>query len=134
MKRSRAASLERILARTERLLRKGTGASTRLTRWRLTIFLVGLVCTVMLYKLGWFQGGNLALAGFVAVFLGVAVYHNRLESRIHRLRLGIAIKAVHLARVRLDWAGIPPRSGEPLASGALLPAACAPDGGQRPWL
>jgi hypothetical protein len=116
MSRSRDASLKRTLARTERLLAKGTKASTGLTRWRLTLFLVGLLCTVTLYKLGWYQRGNIVLTGFVAAFLAVAAYHSRLESRIHRLRLWNAIKAVHLARMRLDWAHIPPRSGEPLTS------------------
>lgn len=116
MARSRIASLERLLIRTERLLTKGTVASARMTRWRLVLFLAGLGCTITLYKLGRYQSGNLALAGFVTVFIAVAAYHNRLESRIHRLRLWRAIKAVHLARVRLDWAGIPPRSGEPPVS------------------
>lgn len=87
-----------------------------MTRWRLALFLVGLLCTVTLYKLAWYQAGNLALAGFIAVFVVVAAYHNRLESRIHRLRLGNTIKSVHLARIRLDWAAIPPRTAEQLPS------------------
>jgi hypothetical protein len=47
---------------------------------------------------------------FIALFLTVAVYHNRLESRLHRLRLWKQIKLVHLARLRLDWPHIPARS------------------------
>ena len=85
MERSRTSQLERVLARTERLLAKGTEASGRVTRWRLILFLVGLVCTVTLYKLEWYHSGNLALAGFVDIFVAVAAYHNRLGSRIHRL-------------------------------------------------
>ena len=112
MERSRTSQLERLRARIERLLAKGTQASARVTRWRLLLFLVGLVCTVTLYKLEWYHSGNLALAGFVAIFVAVAAYHNRLESRIHRLRIWKTIKATHLARVRLDWAAIPPRSAE----------------------
>lgn len=106
------SQLEKILRRIDRRITHGTRASARLTRWRLALFLVGLVCTVTLYRLGWYHAGNLALAGFVTVFVAVAAYHNRLESRIHRLRLWKTIKAVHLARVRLDWAAIPPRAGE----------------------
>ena len=80
------------------------------------LFLVGLVCAITFYKLGWYQSGNITVAGFVAVFVTVAAYHNRLESRIHRLRLWKGIKAAHLARIRLDWSAIPPRSGESPAS------------------
>lgn len=116
MDRSRPSQLERLLRRIDRRLTQGTQASARLTRWRLILFLVGLVCTVTLYKLGWYQGGNLALAGFIALFIAVAAYHNRLESRIHRLRLWKTIKTVHLARIRLDWATIPPRPGDQLQS------------------
>ena len=114
--RSRTAHLQRVLGRTERLLAKGTAASARVTRWRLILFLVGLVCTVTLYKLEWYQSGNLTLAAFVAIFVAVAAYHNSLESRIHRLRIWKTIKTIHLARVRLDWAVIPPRSDQQPAS------------------
>ncbi len=113
MKRSKSSQLERGLTRLERLLALGKQVSARLTRWRLVLFLIGLVCTLTLYKLGWYQSGNLALAGFIAVFVAVAAYHNRVESRIHRLRLWKSMKQVHLARVRLDWASIPTRPAEP---------------------
>jgi len=110
---SRSSRLEGLLARINHRLARGAQASATLTRWRLVLFLIGLLCTVTLYKLEWFHGGNLALAGFVAGFIAVAAYHNRLESRIHRLRHWKTIKAVHLARLRLDWAAIPPRAGDP---------------------
>ncbi len=112
MKPSRPLQLEKILRRIDRRMTHGTRASAGLTRWRLALFLVGLVCTVTLYRLGWYHAGNLALAGFVAIFIAVAAYHNRMESRIHRLRLWKTIKTVHLARIRLDWAAIPLRAGE----------------------
>jgi hypothetical protein len=113
MDRSRSSQLEDLLTRIDRRLARGAQSSAKLTRWRLVLFLVGLLCTVTLYNLGWYHSGNLALAGFAAVFIAVAARHNRLESRIHRLRLWKTIKAVHLARIRLDWAAIPQRAGEP---------------------
>jgi hypothetical protein len=112
MARSRTSQLETIVRRTDRRIAKGANASAALTRWRLVLFLVGLIATVTLYKVGWYHSGNLALAAFVGVFIGIAAYHNRLESRIHRLRLWKNLKLVHLARMALDWASIPPRSGE----------------------
>lgn len=116
MVRSRAWQLERMLARIDRLLATGTAASGRVTRWRLILFLTGLACTVTLYKLAWYHSGNLALACFIALFVAVAAYHNRLESRIHRLRIWKSIKSAHHARIELDWTAIPPRPGEPPAS------------------
>ncbi len=113
---SRSAQLERLLSRIDGLIGRGTDGSTRLTKWRLIIFVSGLLCTVALFRSGWYRSGNWALAGFVAVFLVVAAYHSRLEQRIHRLRIWREIKSVHLARVRLDWTAIPLRGGAEHAS------------------
>lgn len=104
--------LERLTARIERLIRRGRQTSSAFTRWRLTIFVAGLLGTVALYRSAWYQAGNWSLAGFAGLFLVVAAYHNRLEQRIHRLRLWAAIKSVHLARLRLDWLNIPPRPSD----------------------
>jgi len=107
---SRTTHLQRVIARVERLIAQGTDASSRFTKLRLGIFVSGLLCVVTLYKSNWYSTGNLALAGFVVLFLIVAAYHSRLEERIHRLRLWKQIKSVHLARVRLDWPNIPVRT------------------------
>jgi len=101
--------LTRLVAKLDRRIALATASSSALTRWRLVLFIVGAICTVGLYKMGWYQTGNGALLAFVALFLIVALYHNRLESRLHRLRLWKQIKLVHLARLRLDWQHIPPR-------------------------
>ena len=100
---SKAHALTRLVAKLDRMIALATAASSTITRWRLILFIVGAICTVALYKTGWFQAGNGALIAFVALFLIVAVYHNRLESRVHRLRLWKQIKLVHLARLQLDW-------------------------------
>jgi hypothetical protein len=97
-----------MLAHSQRLAQRGQQTSARFTRWRLAIFIAGLLCSVIPYKLGWFAIGNAALALFVLIFLVVAWYHNRLEDRLHRLRLWQEIKRRHVARVTLDWASLPP--------------------------
>ncbi len=109
---SRTAQLPRLIGRIERLIGRGTDASSRFTKARLAIFTAGLLCSVTFFRSGWYQTGNVTLAGFIIIFAVVAAYHNRLESRIHRLRLWNSIKSVHLARLGLDWAHIPPRPGE----------------------
>ena len=110
---SRERQVKRVLDRITSLILDGQRKSSTFTRGRLILFLTALACTVTLYKLSLFQAGNWSLAAFVAIFLTVASYHNRLESRIHRLRLWKSVKAAHLARVRMDWAAIPRRTGEP---------------------
>ncbi|MCX5721327.1 MAG: MutS family DNA mismatch repair protein [Nitrospirae bacterium] len=107
---SREQTLQRLLSRTARLLVKGHRASATLTRWRLILFVTALLCTITLYRLGWYQAGNLSLGSFLAFFLLVASYHTRLEQRIHRIRLWQHIKQTHLARLRLDWDRLPERA------------------------
>ena len=106
---TKAHSLTRLVAKLDRVIARATATSSTFTRWRLILFIVGAICTVALYKMGWYQAGNGALAAFIALFLIVAGYHNRLESRLHRLRLWKQIKLVHQARLRLDWQHIPAR-------------------------
>jgi hypothetical protein len=108
----RATQLQRVLVRIDRLIQRGTNTSSRFTTLRLGIFLTGLVCSIALYKSDWYTTGNYTLAGFAGLFIAVAAYHNRLEHRIHRLRLWRRIKSSHAARVTLDWPHIPPRPSE----------------------
>ncbi|MGH7220441.1 MAG: hypothetical protein ACREI1_08945, partial [Nitrospiraceae bacterium] len=107
-------SLTRLLEKLDRVIALATASSSSFTRWRLILFIVGAICTVALYKMGWHQAGNGTLIVFVGLFLIVAAYHNRLESRLHRLRLWKQIKLVHLARLRLDWHHIPARPSSAL--------------------
>ena len=109
----RAAQLQRVLVRIDRLIQRGTHTSARFTKWRLVIFLAGLGCSIALYKSGWYTTGNSTLAGFAGLFIAVAAYHNRLEHGIHRLRLWRRIKSSHAARIILDWPNIPLRPSEP---------------------
>ncbi|MFO0706156.1 MAG: hypothetical protein U0412_04815 [Nitrospira sp.] len=104
----REHSLLRVLRRGERLLRREAAASATFSRWRLSIFLTGLAVVVSLYRLGEYTTGNSAVAVFLIGFLIVAAYHNRLEHRIHRLRLWTDVKRRHLARLRLDWSSLHP--------------------------
>ena len=113
---ARARQLQRLIGRIERLIAGGVAVSSRFTTYRLAIFIAGVVCTVSLFRSGRYDSGNLALAAFVVVFLIVASYHNRLEQRIHRLRLWTRIKATHLARVQLAWTQIPYKPTEPFAT------------------
>jgi len=109
MPATKAHSLTRLVAKLDHGIALATDSSSAFTRWRLILFIVGAICTIALYKMGWYRAGNGVLAAFIGLFLIVAGYHNRLESRLHRLRLWKQIKLVHLARLRLDWSHIPDR-------------------------
>jgi hypothetical protein len=104
----REHALTRLLQRGERLHRRGTQASTRFSRWRGVLFLIGLLITVSLYRLERYDAGNWSLLLFFFGFLAIAAYHNRLEHRIHRLTLWSGIKRQHIARLCLDWQALPP--------------------------
>ena len=97
------------MAKIDRLIDRASRISAQFTRWRLIIFTVGAVSSITLFQQRWYQIGNMALAGFLILFIIVARYHSKLEDRIQRLRVWRHIKATHLARLRLDWAGIPTR-------------------------
>ena len=89
------------------LLQKGQRVSLAMSRGRMGLVLLGILVCAALYELGWFVTGNWALLGFLLCFLGVAHVHNRLESRLHRLGVWIEIQENNLARLRVDWKGIP---------------------------
>lgn len=107
---NREQALTRLLRRGEWLHRQGTAASASFSRWRLILFLIGLLTTISLYRLGQYSEGNWSTALFLIGFVIVAAYHNRLEHRIHRLTIWSEIKRQHLARLRLDWQALPPCS------------------------
>ena len=112
----RTAQLQRLNTKLQQLIDQGTSASSRFSRWRLAIFITGLFSTITLFKSGWYGTGNALVGAFVVLFLIVAGYHNRLEQRIHRLRLWHQIKSAHLARVQLDWPKIPLKPAEETSS------------------
>jgi hypothetical protein len=102
-------SLMRLLRRTDHLHARGRRVSERFTTWRFAIFAVGLLGSIVPHKLGWTLFGNAVLAAGFILFFIVAWYHNRLEDRLHRLRLWQGIKRTHVARLNLDWSNIPLR-------------------------
>lgn len=112
---TRFGALTRALRRSDRLLQAGRKASERFSRWRLALFLSGAACTIALYKMAAFHAGNASLALFVILFGTVARYHSRLEARMQRLRRWQDIKREHMARLSLDWSGLPDR-GYPASS------------------
>nr|MBI3613107.1 hypothetical protein [Nitrospirota bacterium] len=106
---TRERSLHRLLRRADRLLTLAERTSASFSRWRLALFLTGAAASVLAYKQEAYHLGNGLLGLFLAIFLIVARYHNRLEDRLHKLRAWRSLKRAHLARLALDWPAIPAR-------------------------
>ncbi len=102
---------ERMLLRGSergiRLLQKGRQVSLAMSRVRMGIVLTGTLACAALYELEWYIMGNWTLLGFLFGFLGVAHVHHRLESRLRRLGTWIEMQVSNLARLRVEWNGIP---------------------------
>ena len=59
--RTREQILERLIVRVDRLLERAGQTSASFTRWRLAIFVAGVICSVIPYKLQSYHFGNAAM-------------------------------------------------------------------------
>lgn len=103
----RERMLSRGVERGTRFLHKGRRVSLAMSRVRMGLALAGILVCATLYNLGWFVTGNWTLLGFLLGFFGVVHVHARLKSRLRRLETWIEIQAANVARLRVDWDGIP---------------------------
>jgi hypothetical protein len=105
---TREQALLRLIHRSERMQAQGAHASRHFSRWRMGVFLAGAGISIGLYQQAWFHTGNGLLLLFLIGFLTISWFHQRLKSRLRRLRLWTEIKIHNLARLQLDWPNIPP--------------------------
>lgn len=100
----------RLLQRIEKKVAWREGRSRHLTGWRLVSFGLGLLLAVIaIFKSGrsfwWWGLSGISWAGFVIL----VIEHERLKTRLFRLRLWQRIKEENIARYKLDWSKIPCR-------------------------
>jgi len=148
----RQRPLERLIRRIDARLVRLQRTHTRVSWYRLGVF-VGAFLAAVVASLLLSGAAALAILGTgLVVFAVFVVIHHRVEATYKRHRLWRTIKASHLARLTLDWAGIPTRPGgdvpasHPFAADLdlfgdrsifqLLDAAGSEDGSQRlrAWL
>ncbi len=106
-KQRREQAMVRGIDRGTRMLELGKKRSATFSRVRMGIVLSAIVVCALLYNHEWFVTGNWVFAAWIILFVIVAHYHSRLEDGLARLRLWIQIKQTNLARLQLDWEGIP---------------------------
>ncbi len=76
---TKAHSLTHLVEKLDRVIARATASSSALTRWRLILFIVGAICTVALYKMGWYQAGRLGSSR--PAFAPPSARHHRLLAR-----------------------------------------------------
>ncbi|HEY7786251.1 MAG TPA: hypothetical protein VIB00_16080, partial [Pyrinomonadaceae bacterium] len=99
--------LERIITRLQRRNQDLEQISARYWTARRIIFVTGALLALLFCRLSGTSFG-VALAVAVVIAFGlVAFYHRKVQESITRTLLLIDIKRIQLARIRLDWEGIP---------------------------
>ena len=99
--------LESLLAKLQARAETLDARSKRISLVRLVLFLTGAIaCTAV------WMGGNPPLSmfcgvAFLAFFIGVALVHDRVEQARKKLDAYRQIQRQHLARLCLDWNGLP---------------------------
>ncbi len=107
-KQQRAQVLQRHINRVTQQLTQLRQVSGRISSLRLIVFLGGLgLSALAFFTLGvnWLWAG---LALTAISFIVVVAIHQRIEENILRHETWLTIKQTHLARMKLDWAHLPP--------------------------
>lgn len=94
--------IERLRGRIDRLDRH----SNRYSWIRVIVFFGGLALSVIGFFIGWWLGVPLAVITLV-IFSVAAYYHSKVDRSLSRHRTWLQIKQAHVARMQLNWEGIP---------------------------
>src|SRR5258708_18479489 len=115
-KQARLRALENQIKRLQRRIYNLDQRSNRIGWICVAIFFAGALLSFLSYFLvGWW----FFLIGVViplTIFSVVAYFHGRIDRSITRHKIWMQLKATQVARIKLDWCGIPPvHSPEPRA-------------------
>jgi hypothetical protein len=107
-KAARIDALERQIDRIDRRLERLQAANTRFSWARLLSFLIGFGGAVAVYFFWGAWPFAAAAVGALALFMGVVIFHRRLEKAMLALTTWRQFKQEQVARARLDWSRMPP--------------------------
>jgi len=106
--RDRQAGLNNRLARAGRRLERLRQVERRFPWLRLGLLGLGLLATYLAFQLLPAPAAWLVTLLSLAVFVSVTVRHNHVIEQIQRIETFCQMLQSHLARLMLDWDGIPP--------------------------
>ena len=107
-KQARVLALEHQIKRLQNRIAILDHKSNRIGWTRVAIFFIGALLSLLAYFLaGWWLLMN-AVAATLIIFSIVAYFHARINRSITRHKIWMQIKSTHIARINLDWDGIPP--------------------------
>ncbi|UCG24497.1 MAG: hypothetical protein JSW55_00385 [Chloroflexota bacterium] len=113
IKERRLYALQRQVARLGRQLGRLEEANDRASWLRLVIFAGGVALSGIFFFLGYLWLFGLALLATVVAFGATVAYHRRIGRAMDRFRTMMAIKEWQIARMGLDWQGLPPSDDRP---------------------
>jgi ABC-type multidrug transport system fused ATPase/permease subunit len=105
---TRLAVYQHQIASLDRRLSRLTQQANRWSWLRLGAFIGGIIASFALYFAAGTTAFWIALALTILVFAIAVFQHRKFETQITTFSLWREIKAVHVARIGLDWAKMPP--------------------------
>ncbi|MGZ6367428.1 MAG: MutS-related protein [Ktedonobacteraceae bacterium] len=107
-KQARVLALEHQLKRLQKRIAILDHKSNRIGWARVAIFFIGALLSLLAYFLAGWWLLLIAAATTLIFFSIVAYFHARINRSITRHKIWMQIKSTHIARINLDWDGIPP--------------------------
>lgn len=106
---TRQQGLRRQIDRLARHITQMQGRSERIVRWRTAYFFAGALGLFLALQVS-DEAGLLVFLLWLGGFVALVRAHNRVLASIQRFQAWQAIKREHIARMTIDWAGLPPDS------------------------
>ncbi|MFQ5571760.1 MAG: MutS family DNA mismatch repair protein [Rhodothermales bacterium] len=112
-KQTNIAALRRHIERLERRVRRLDRLSRRYAWTRLGLVITGSVAAFLMFQTVGTGAGWSVITGFATAFIITARSHRRVDESMQRHQIWRRIKAMHVARMTLDWEAIPRPSSFP---------------------
>lgn len=113
----RLQRLDQMIERLRRRAQQLEVISKRYWKVRRVIFLCGALLSFLACKYSGGVFGSVIAVILAAVFVGVAMYHRRVQDSIARNSVMIEIKQIQVARISLDWDRMPSSNQSPAEPG-----------------
>lgn len=107
---ARLLGLENQVARLDLRIANLHNLSNRYAFVRLIVFIVELALVIAVFGTTGIWAGIVAIVVALVIFNVIAHFHRRVDSSLNRHVIWREIKLLHIARMKLDWAKLPPET------------------------